>query len=218
MLKELKLSQQAALRFLDAIPRARDLLTVFFDQDILISRYDSEHQQGLIDRIGSAKGKGNTALYDAIVVYLSRVEESTGRKVMVLFTDGEENYSSTSLGDVMRLVRSSGVTIYPIAFGSSTRRGGTRATLARAFLGELAETTGGEVFQPATPRDLPQIYTKILDQLRAQYVLGFLPDSPARDGRFRRLKVEVVRPELRLRHREGYHAPGGKAPGGKSKD
>ena len=70
MLKELKLSQEAATRFLEAIPRARELYTIFFDQDLRVSRYDSENQQGLYDRIHEAKGGGDTALYDAIAVYL----------------------------------------------------------------------------------------------------------------------------------------------------
>jgi Ca-activated chloride channel homolog len=206
MLKEIKLSQQAALRFLDAIPRARDLLTIFFDQDILVSRYDSEHQQGLIDRINSAKGKGNTSLYDAIIVYLSRVGESGARKVMVLFSDGEDTASTSSASEVLQLARSSGVTVYPILF-SGSYSGQSRAILAKAFLRQLAESTGGEVFSPSGFRDLPAIFEKILDQLSAQYVIGFVSDDPRHDGKFRRLKVELKRKDLRLRYREGYYSP-----------
>lgn len=212
MLKEIKLSQQAALRFLEAIPRARDLLTIFFDQDILVSRYDSEHQQGLIDRIQSAKGAGNTALYDAIAVYLSRVGESGARKVMVLFSDGEDTASTMNGGEVLQLARSSGVTVYPILF-SGSYSGQSRAIMAKAFLRQLAESTGGEVFSPTGFRDLPGIFQKILDQFSAQYVLGFIPDDPRDDGKFRRLKVEVKRKDLRIRHREGYYAPGEAKPG-----
>ena len=97
MLKELKLSQEAASRFLEAIPRARELYTIFFDEDIRVSRYDSENQQGLFDRIHAAKGGGNTALYDAIAVYLSRVQDGSGRKVLVLFTDGEDTQQRAGL-------------------------------------------------------------------------------------------------------------------------
>jgi Ca-activated chloride channel homolog len=131
MLEELRLSQEAALRFLDAVPRARDLLTVFFAQDIQISRYTSESQQGLIQRIEEATGGGNTALYDAIAVYLSRVSDSTGRKVMVLFSDGEDTISTTTRSEVLQLVKSSGVTIYPIGFTAGLSSG-TQGTLAKA--------------------------------------------------------------------------------------
>src|SRR6185295_16244477 len=56
MLEQLRLTKEAAVRFLDSIPRARDLFTIFFDQDIRISRYDSENQQGLFGRIADATG------------------------------------------------------------------------------------------------------------------------------------------------------------------
>lgn len=206
MLKELKLSQQAAIRFLAAVPRARDLVTIFFDQDIQVSRYSSEQQQGLFERIESLKGGGWTALYDAIAVYLARAYDSGGgRKVLVLFTDGEDSKSATTLSEVLKLVRSSPVTIYAIAFSQGLTS--SRKLPAQAFLRNIAEMTGGEVFQPSSSRDLPQIYDKILQQLSAQYVIGYISDNPKRDGKYRRIKVEVENPELRVRYREGYLTP-----------
>jgi Ca-activated chloride channel homolog len=204
MLQELKLSQEAATRFLQAIPRARELITIFFDQDIRLSRYDSENQQGLFDRIQQAKGGGNTALYDAIAVYLSRVAGGSGRKVLVVFTDGEDSISTLSLTELLRLVRSSAVTIYPIAFTGGLPTGSSSAIRSRGFLNEIADLTGGQVFRPSASRDLAGIYEKILQELSGQYVLGFVPDNPRRDGRYRKLKVQVKREGLRVRHREGY--------------
>ena len=205
MLQELKLSQEAATRFLQAIPRARELITIFFDQDIRLSRYDSENQQGLFDRISQAKGGGNTALYDAIAVYLSRVAGGTGRKVLVVFTDGEDSTSALSVTELIRLVRSSAVTIYPIAFTGSMATGSPEALRSRGFLNEIADLTGGQVFRPAASRDLAGIYQKILEELSGQYVLGFASDNARRDGKYRRLKVQVRREGMRVRHREGYY-------------
>ena len=207
MAREIQLTQQAAFRFLEAIPRARDLVTIFFDQDIRISRYDSEHQQGLFQRILEARPSGGTALYDAIAVYLSRVQDSPGRKVVVLLTDGEDSTSALSLAQVLALVRSSRVTIYSIAFPGEYAPASTRAQAARGFLYQLAALTGGEVFSPTASKDLPPIYERILDDLSAQYVLGFVSDDPRCDGRYRKLKVEVSRKGLKLRHRAGYYAP-----------
>ena len=68
MKAQIKLTQESAIRFLESIPRARDLLMIFFDQDIRLSRYNNENQQGLFERILEMKGSGNTALYDAISV------------------------------------------------------------------------------------------------------------------------------------------------------
>lgn len=207
MLKDLKLSQQAAVRFLEAVPRARELITIFFDEDIRLSRYDSENQQGLFERIHEAKGGGWTALYDAIAVYLSRVQGTAGRKVLVLFTDGEDSKSRLSQGDVLQLLRASSVTVYAIAFPGGFPRGDSRGMQARAFLDKIAEMTGGRVFHPLGPRNLPDIYQTILDELSAQYVLGFAPGSFRGEGKFRRLKVEVTRKGLAVHHRKGYFPP-----------
>jgi len=208
MIKMLKLSQEAAVRFLEAIPRARDLITIFFDEDIRLSRYDSEHQQGLIERIQDIKGGGWTALYDAIALYLARVEDSTGRKVLVLFTDGEDSRSHIMLGDLLQSIRSSEVTIYPIGIMGGFPSGSQRIVQARAFLQQIADISGGQLFTPATSKDLPAVYDKILDELSAQYVLGFVSDNARRDGKFRKLKVEVHRSGLKARHRPGYYGPG----------
>lgn len=206
MLDELEFSQTAAVRFLNAVPRARDLLTVFFDQDIRLSRYDSEHQQGLIRRIHEAAGGGNTALYDAITVYLSRVYGAGGRQVMVLFSDGEDSTSTVSMGEALEMVRSSNVTIYPIAFGygPGSRR---RDFRSRAFLQQLADISGGELFMATSPRKIRGIYDTILEQLEAQYVIGFVSSNASPDGRFRELEVRVRDESLEPRHRQGYYAP-----------
>jgi len=212
MRKDLRLSQESAIRFLENIPRARDLLLVFFDQDIRISRYSSENQQGIFGRILETRGQGVTALYDAIAVYLSRVAETPGRKVLVVFTDGDDTTSRTSPQDVQALVRSTNVTIYPVAFPGAYRTNSTEALRARAFLHSLAQMSGGRVFQPVASRELAGIYQSILDELGTQYVLGYASDNPKRDGKFRRITVEVSRPGLRVRHRTGYEAPRDEAP------
>jgi Ca-activated chloride channel family protein len=207
MAQQMKLTRESALRFLDAIPRARDLLVIFFDQDIRISRYDSENQQGLVGRIIDMKGSGNTALYDAISVYLSRVEESQGRKVLVLFTDGEDSRSITTLTELIALVRSSNVMVYAISFaGSSFSLGSNRYVSARTFLAYLAEMTGGDIYTPTSPRDLEGIYQKILSALAGQYVIGFVSDNLKRDGKFRKLRIELKDKGrgLKIQHRVGY--------------
>jgi Ca-activated chloride channel family protein len=182
---------------------------VFFDQDIRISRYDSEHQQGLIDRIVEMKGGGNTALYDAITVYMSRVEDTPGRKILVLLTDGEDTTSATSLTELLNLVRASPVTIYPVAFTGSFGMGSNRSLSARGVLSQLAEISGGAIFVPGASKDLAVVYAAILDELKAQYVLGYVSDNPKADGRFRRLRVSVRGKDLKVRHRQGYVVPKG---------
>jgi len=209
MLKQLKLSQEA-VRFLEAIPRAHDLITIFFDEDIRLSRYDSENQQGLIERIETMKAGGFTALYDAIALYMARVQDSTGRKVLVLFTDGEDTRSSIGAGELLQAIRSSAVTIYPIGMLGGFSSGSAQLLQSRAFLQQIAEVTGGQLFTPAASKDLAAVYQKILDELSTQYVIGFVSDNPRHDGKFRKLRVDVHRRGLAVRHRTGYYGP---APG-----
>jgi Ca-activated chloride channel family protein len=207
MRENLRLSQRSAIRFLDAIPRARDLILIFFDRDIRISRYSSENQQGIFGRILETKGEGYTALYDAVAVYVSRVMGTSGRKVLVIFSDGDDTTSSTPVSHVMRLVRSTNVTIYPVAFADRQNIASSDKLRARAFLGNLARESGGQVFRPTAYRELAEIYNTILDELSGQYVLGYMSDNPEPDGKYRRLKVELRRDGLRVRHRPGYEAP-----------
>ena len=207
MRKDLRLSQQSAVRFLDAIPRARDLVLVFFDRDIRLSRYSSENQQGIFERILETEGGGETALLDAVTVYISRIADTPGRKVLVLFTDGDDTTSRIPAQEVLRLVRSTEVTIYPVAFMGHQRPNSAAALRARALLHALAESTGGRVFEPAASKELAAIYTSILDELGSQYVLGYVSDNLKRDGKFRNITVRCKSPALKLRHRPGYHGP-----------
>ena len=207
MRENLKLSQHSAIRFLDSIPRAKDLILIFFDEDIRISRYNSENQQGIFERILDTESTGYTALCDSVAVYVSRVMGTPGRKVLVIFSDGADNRSSTPAHDVMRLVRSTNVTIYPVAFALKQYIRAQDEVRARAFLGDLARSSGGKVFRPTAAGELAEIYSEILDELGSQYVLGYVSDNPERDGKYRKLKVEVSREELQVRHRPGYNAP-----------
>ena len=128
--------------------------------------------------------------------------------MLVLFTDGEDSRSAIPLGDLLQTIRSSAVTIYPIGIMGGFPSGSTRLLQSRAFLQQIADMTGGQLFTPSTSKDLGVIYQKILDELSAQYVIGFVSDNQRADGKFRKLKVDVHRDGLKVRHRPGYFAPG----------
>jgi VWFA-related protein len=85
--------------------------------------------------------------------------------------------------------------------------GSSKAMSARTVLNQLAELTGGAVYAPGASRDLAAIYSSIIAELKAQYVLGYVSDNAKADGRFRRLRVELRNRVLRVRHRQGYVVP-----------
>ena len=206
MRDDLRLSKESAVRFLDNIPRAKDLLLVFFDRDIRLSRYNSENQQGIFERILESQGVGETALHDSLAIYLSRVADTPGRKVLVLFTDGEDTTSRIGIGEVFSLLRASDVVVYPVAFPGD-RPQSVAGLRAQAFLSALAEESGGQVFKPQASRELAAIYQSILEELGSQYVLGYVSRNVAHDGKLRKLSVEVKRPGVKLRYRPGYTVP-----------
>ena len=122
------------------------------------------------------RAQGYTALLDAITVYLSRVADTPGRKVLVLFTDGDDTTSQVPPQEVQRLVRSSEVTIYPVAFPGEHRPNSAEALRARSFLHALAEASGGRVFQPTrlagARRHLPVDPRRARQPVRARLRLG----------------------------------------------
>ena len=135
-----------------------------------------------------------------------RVAKLPGRKVLVLFTDGDDNASRVNSAELMRLLRASDVVVYSIAC-QGERPNSMEGVRAHAFLASLAETSGGRVFTPYSSRQLPAIHQSILEELGSQYVLGYVPDNSARDGRWRKLAIVVNRPGVRLRYRPGYVVP-----------
>ncbi len=105
------------------------------------------------------------------------------------------------------MVRSGAAVIYPVAFPGEHSQSSDASLRARSFLQSLADLSGGRVFRPTASRELAAIYQSILDELGTQYVLGYVSDNAARDGKFRKITVALKRPELKLRHRPGYDAP-----------
>lgn len=207
------LSQQAAIRFLESVPRAHDLMTLFVNGDIRLSHYDSSDQQGLFEQImesGPRAGRdptdavNRTAIYDAVSVYLSRIVDGPGRKVAVLFTDGMDTSSTVTFPDLMNMVRASSVLIYAIGFKGDTS--GVSTMTGERVLSRLATATGGAAYFPNSYREIPAIYDRILADLTGQYVLGFTPVNTARDGKFRKIKVTARGAGLKVQCREGYVA------------
>jgi Ca-activated chloride channel family protein len=150
---------------------------------------------------------GETALYDAIGLYLDGASEQDGRKVMVLYTDGGDTQSSLSLGSLMKLLKASDVTVY--AIGALEKQSQKARLVQRSVLAEIAEATGGTAFFPSNAKDLDRIYEQVLGEVRAQYTIGYLSTNEMADGAWRKVNVKITRADakdLRIRARNGYYA------------
>ena len=190
-----KQASQAFLRELKPVDRSM-VVAISSDAEILASLDSSRTAQA--QAIAALDPWSTTALHDAIIVTLNRLEPEPGRQALVVFSDGVDRYSATSAADVIARARRSNALVYPIAFGR------TRPPL----LAELAVLTGGRSFLLRDARELEKTLATIARELRQQYLLGYTPAEPivrgTREWRSIRVGLRGGRPGLRVRARDGY--------------
>jgi Ca-activated chloride channel family protein len=205
MLATLRRSQEETVRFLTSLPNAQDVIVVFFDQIQRLERFDRERPEALFERVRTLPEGGNTALRDAIAFSLRALSKSNGRSALVLLTDGIDTVSRTEPAALDQAVQSHAVTIYPVAYPASETGDGPDPQRALKDLDRLAEVTGGRLFKLPNEAALPRVFEEIVAELRAQYVLGFSPETAGAPGRLRKISVKVPgRGKLVVRHRVGY--------------
>jgi Ca-activated chloride channel homolog len=194
----LRLAKRASQAFLRALkPGDRSLvLAISADADVVAPL--STDRLAQIRAIDALDPWSTTALHDAIIAALDRLEPEPGRQALIVFSDGTDRYSTATAAQVVERARRSNALVYPIAFGK------TRP----AFLAELAVLTGGRSFLLRDARDLEQTLATIARELRYQYLLGYAPAQENEPGRreWRSIRVTVknAKPGLRVRARDGY--------------
>ena len=193
--------QRAVSQFLDAVP-SRDRVTLigFNEHIVTLARHTTDRA----DRVRAVKGLvpwGATVLYDVIIRGAEMLGPASGRKVLVVFTDGDDQGSLATLDEVERRLQASDLTLYMIGLG----RGVTNEPLKR-LMERLSRPTGGRgLFTNVA--ELQGAFNELLDELSNQYVLGYQSTDGARDDRWREIAVEVDG-HRRVRAREGYRAGG----------
>jgi len=205
--RDLAFSRNAAIKFLKTFAKAVDFTVVEFADDVRAARFSQAEFPRLVERIRSSKAKGRTSLYDAVTVFLGSAYDQTGRKVLVIFTDGDDTSSSRRWDETVRLLRASDVIVYPMGFLSN--RGSARLGL-QSKLQEIARLTGGRAAFPGTMKDLDPMYASIAAEIRGQYLLGYVPTNTTRDGKWRKVEIKLKRSRserTQIRTREGYFAP-----------
>ena len=206
MTEDIKLSRSAAVKFLNTLSEAKDMTLVDFDTEVRVAKYGQRDFPRMVERIRGRTPDGNTALYDAMGVYLDGASEDDGRKILVVYTDGGDTQSTISFGDLMTLLRASDATVYPVGFLEHSRG----HIEERAHLMQIAEATGGQAFFPTTMKDIEAAYDKVVAQIRAQYSLAYTSTNTKQDGAWRKVEIKASRPDLKgtkILARRGYFAP-----------
>jgi Ca-activated chloride channel family protein len=208
--------QQAAVRFIKEVLKPADAVSIFSiasTPKLTIARTTNGETAttGLMS-IEAVKGEP-TAFFDAVVqaaLYLGKTADPGSRRVLVVISDGEENYSEHyNLDAALRELQKNDCLFYAINPSGSALNLNKISIRGQGFMESMSSQTGGKAFVPEKLSDLEAVFHQIAEELQAQYLLGYYSSDARADGGFRRLTVRVPkRPDLRVRARQGYYAPG----------
>jgi Ca-activated chloride channel homolog len=207
-------AKDAAIAFLKTSnPEDEFFLLTFADKPSLDEEFTNDVAE-IQNRLAYKGAKGSTTLYDAVYLGLEKMKQGHNpKKAILVITDGEDTRSRYSLINVRNAVKESDVQIYAIGIVNSYYSDFSQGRSGRAILEEMTEITGGKAYFPNSVYELEDICTKIAIELKNQYVLGYASTNPAKDGRWRKIKVKLNAPKglpsLSVRSKTGYFAPTG---------
>jgi Ca-activated chloride channel homolog len=205
--------QKAATNFVHRL-KPNDIAQIIdFDSRVEIRQAFTGNQGELDTAISQLVAGGSTSLHNAIYIALKELrkvravnEEDVRRQALIVFSDGEDTSSLVSFDEVLDLAKRSETSVYTIALrGVDVQAKGFRE--AEFVMRTLAQETGGRAFFPAKIDDLEGVYSQIADELASQYTLGYTSANPRRDGAWRRVVVQLSRPNITPRTKKGYYAP-----------
>ncbi len=211
MRADLMRARDVIVDFVRAVPSFSRGRLLAFDREAYDRGFDPESVKPVLDDMIRMRGGAGTRIFDAVIDGAGLLSKQRGRRVMVLFTDGEDSTSQRSAADAIRTLQESEITCYGVsyasrlaAFGPRGKPDADRVREGQRAIESLAAGSGGFVVDGTSPDVVGQL-KRIADDIAGLYVIGFVPE-PAKKIEHRRLKVEVARREVGVRHREGYDA------------
>lgn len=196
--------REAVAAFLRNLIRPSDNAAIYwFSNSVHVEQDFTSRPAPLLSAIYRIPGGGATSLYSAVVAASNDMIVRSGRRAIVILSDGRDTFSNVRLYDALKAAQIADVVIY----GVNTSYAGWAVTPQRKAndpLEYLASHTGGEVFYSATESDIEKVLSRLSGRLRERYVLGFYPSSTGGSGRFRKLKVNVAKKDAYVMTRSGY--------------
>jgi Ca-activated chloride channel family protein len=205
MTSTIGLLKQAAEQFLlRLLPDDKAAVGAFNDKIEVGSGFTSNRDQLISDVRDLDYGNG-TRLYDALAESLDMLKGLEGRRVILVFTDGDDTASRVGRGKVLERARAEEVMVYAIGLESEYFDGARNVrTKPDSGLRGLAEETGGGYFELKKTADLGGTFSRVAQELHSQYVLGF--EAQQLDGKIHKLAVRMKKPGLTARARRSYVA------------
>jgi VWFA-related protein len=192
--------KKAVKGFLGAVPSNDEVTLLGFNDNVFAPVRKTTDPAERIRAVDRLAPWGATALYDVILRAIDMLGRQTGRKALVVFTDGEDQGSHVAIEDVERRLQASDVTLYMIAQGRGISQEYLKKTMQR-----LTVPTGGRTFTTESVDALQGAFEELLDELSNQYLLGYPPTNTKRDDSWREIKVQVDG-HTGIRARQGYRA------------
>ena len=203
--KSLDYEKDTAGRFFKEILRPdKDLaLLIQFDSEVNLVQDFTQNADDLLNALNSLRAGNSTALYDAI--YLAseeKLKHETGRKVMVVITDGGDTASKVHKEEAIEAAQKGNILIY--GMGVRTDPGDTNFGVLEKF----AKETGGAFFSPKSKlSEIQDAFQSIQKDIQGQYSLAYTSSNTAKDGSFRQIDIRCKVSGVRIRSRKGYYAP-----------
>jgi len=222
----LGIEKEEAKRFLRQVLRPRDLACVLhFDLEVeLLQDFTGDQRllaraidetvinaggQGPVPPTVPTSGVGGTHLYDAVYLTANELmKNEVGRKVIILLSDGHDQGSLVSLDQALAAAQKADVIIYSIAvIDRDFYRFRWESFGGDSVLSKFSVETGGRVIQVKRAEHTAAAFQAVADELRTQYLLGYVSANTKRDGSFRKIRLRVPKGEYRVQARHGYYAP-----------
>jgi len=203
-------AQQAATEMVDRMVMGDNrAMVIGFDDRVYLFQNFTSRPQFLKEAIKLMEADGGTALYDAIAHTVRKHRNMSGKKAVILLSDGDDTHSRLIFDDVLGYAAHSDILIYAVGLQrltfSQTFIRDTNMTINQ--LDRISSITGGKAYFPGFIDHLPQIYLQIGRELQSQYSLAYRSTNRKKDGTWRSIMVRIRnRPDLIVRTRKGYYA------------
>lgn len=193
--------KNSILKLIDQLGPQDAVAVYTFDQRLLVRQEFTTDRDMAKRAVLRTRAGGMTALFDALSEVSLEVSTRTGKKAIVVFTDGDDNSSMLTANSAVARAKKLGIPVYAVAAGEAIRSQNLKKTLE-----DLSQRTGGATYQVQKPKDIEAIFLEITQDMRHLYMISYQPPSAAVDDKWR--KIDLVVKGLKkywVRAKEGYY-------------
>ena len=192
--------KNSIVRLIDELDPQDSVAIFTFDQRLVVRQEFTTDKSAAKRAVLRTRAEGATALFDALSEAAKELSNRSGKKALILFTDGDDNSSALNAGSAIARAKKAGIPLYTIAEGQATHS----KNLWR-LLNDLSERTGGTAHEVKKPGEIEQVFHEISEDLRHLYMIGYRPPTGAGDGKWRKIDLLVRgQKDYRIRAKEGY--------------